>query len=128
MIDASVLLAAVIGREDEAGRWAESTIGQRRLLAPHILHVEVTNALRRLYLRKELTLVQVRSAMNLALSFEIELESYAPYATRVLELVDNVTPYDAWYVAVAEFWGAPLATLDERLTGASGPRCTFVTA
>lgn len=33
---------------------------------------------------------------------------------------------DAWYVAVAEASGAPLATLDVRLSRAPGPRCDFL--
>jgi len=126
VVDASVLLVAILNRADEAGGWAESTLGERTLIAPHIVHVEVTNALRRLYLSKRLSLPQLRDAVRVALAFEIELEPYAPYASRVLELLDNVRPYDAWYVALAEFWGAPLATLDERLASASGPRCSFL--
>jgi len=38
-----------------------------------------------------------------------------------------VRPYDAWYVAVAESFGLPLATLDVRLSSASGPDCEFIT-
>lgn len=32
---------------------------------------------------------------------------------------------DAWYVAVAEAFGLPLATLDARLRQASGAKCRF---
>jgi predicted nucleic acid-binding protein len=45
----------------------------------------------------------------------------------VWELRENVTAYDGWYVALAESLGARLATLDVRLTKASGPRCAFTT-
>ncbi len=34
---------------------------------------------------------------------------------------------DACYVALAELLGAPLVTLDRRLTRAPGPRCVFLT-
>jgi predicted nucleic acid-binding protein len=37
----------------------------------------------------------------------------------------GLTSYEAWYVALAEFLGAKLATLDARLTLVPGPRCGF---
>ncbi len=38
----------------------------------------------------------------------------------------NVPSYDAWYLAVAEALGAPLATFDRKLARASGPVCGFL--
>lgn len=55
----------------------------------------------------------------------MELFPYAPFASRVWELREDVTCYDAWYVAIAEALSAPLATLDARLANAPGPRCRF---
>ena len=37
----------------------------------------------------------------------------------------NLSCYDAWYVALAEFLGVQLATLNARLARAPGPRCGF---
>jgi predicted nucleic acid-binding protein len=37
----------------------------------------------------------------------------------------GLTSYEAWYVALAEFLGAKLATLDTRLTLVPGTRCGF---
>ena len=37
----------------------------------------------------------------------------------------NVTSYNAWYIAAAEAFELPLATLDQRLSRASGPSCRF---
>lgn len=37
----------------------------------------------------------------------------------------GLTSYEAWYVALAEFLGAKLATLDTRLAFVPGPRCGF---
>jgi predicted nucleic acid-binding protein len=46
-----------------------------------------------------------------------------------VHLVQAVTPgltsYEAWYVALAEFLGAKLATLDTRLALVPGPCCGF---
>jgi hypothetical protein len=37
----------------------------------------------------------------------------------------GLTSYEAWYVALAEFLGAKLATLATRLALVPGPRCGF---
>jgi predicted nucleic acid-binding protein len=49
-----------------------------------------------------------------------------PFEERIWQLRANLTSYDAWYVAVAESFGFPLATLDRRLAQAPGPECGFV--
>jgi predicted nucleic acid-binding protein len=46
---------------------------------------------------------------------------------RVWELRDNVTPYDAAYVALAEVLGATLLTADIRLSRAPGIQCQVET-
>ena len=42
---------------------------------------------------------------------------------RCWELRDNLTPYDASYVALAEALDTTLVTGDRRLARASGPQC-----
>jgi len=44
---------------------------------------------------------------------------------RCWELRDNLTIYDAAYVALAEALQAPLLTGDRRLARATGPRCAI---
>ena len=61
------------------------------------------------------------------LDLRVEFFPYAPFAARAWELRDTITSYDAWYVALAEFLGASVATLDGRLARAAGPRCGFET-
>lgn len=46
---------------------------------------------------------------------------------RVWALREDLTSYDAWYVALAEVLECPLATLDRRLSRADGPACGVVT-
>ena len=46
---------------------------------------------------------------------------------RVWALRQNLTCYDAWYVALAEALDCPLATLDRKLSRADGPACAVVT-
>ena len=47
---------------------------------------------------------------------DIELFPFAPFADRVWALRSNLTSYDAWYVALAEAFGCPLVTLDQKLS------------
>jgi predicted nucleic acid-binding protein len=93
------------------------------LAAPHLMPVEVANILRRAAQTGELS-EEIATLAHADLSaLPVELFPYEPLAERVWSLRANVTAYDAWYVALAEALDAPLATLDRRLTRATGPRC-----
>lgn len=125
VIDASALTAALTdGGED--GRWAEGLLERGGLIAPHLLLVEATSVLRRLERSGTLSSVEAGSAARDLLQLDIELLPFEPFAKRIWELRENVSSDDAWYVAVAEAFGAPLATLDARLARARGPRCRFL--
>ena len=60
------------------------------------------------------------------LRLDMETFPFAPFAERVWALRSSLTSYDAWYVALAEALGCPLATLDRRLSRAGGSACEFV--
>ena len=51
---------------------------------------------------------------------------FRPFAGRIWELRNNLTSYDAWYVAAAESLGAPMVSLDRRLAHAKGPKCAVL--
>jgi predicted nucleic acid-binding protein len=65
-------------------------------------------------------------AHALMLELEVELFPYRPVAERIWALRENLSPYDAWYVALAEALDAPLATLDLRLGRAPGIDCEVI--
>ena len=119
------MVAALVDSGPDGG-WAESVVSAETLAAPELFLVEATNILRRLERRGEITRIEANGAQRDLLRRDIELLPFAPFADRVWELRRNVSSYDAWYVAVAEAFGCPLATLDRRLSRAAGARCGFV--
>ena len=127
VVDASVLLRALAVDSGPDGQWAEAIIDGGSLHAPELVYVEVTDVLRKLERAKDITTADAIAAHEDLLELNLELFSFEPFAERIWELRHNLTSYDAWYVAVAEALGLPLATLDARLAKASGPTCDFLT-
>lgn len=126
VIDSSAVVAALIDTGSD-GIWAEQIVEEHELYAPNLVRVEAMNVLRRLELTKQIAAPEAHAAREDLMQLEIELFPFEPFHDRVWELRHTVTSYDAWYVAVAEALGFPLATLDERLAKASGPECAFLT-
>lgn len=124
--DASVVVAALVD-DGPDGRWAEGVLAREPLAAPHLMPVEAANILRRAALAGDVSDDAAALAHADLVALPIELFAYEPFAGRVWELRSSVTTYDGWYVALAEALRAPLATLDQRLARAAGPRCQFVT-
>ena len=125
VLDASVVVAALIDSGDD-GVWA-GTLLTEGLAAPALMPVEVANVLRRSSVAGQISWDVSAQAHRDLLDLRVELFPYAPFGPRVWELRENVTAYDAWYVALADELGFALATLDERLRRTPGPRCEFTT-
>ncbi|HEX4024445.1 MAG TPA: type II toxin-antitoxin system VapC family toxin [Steroidobacteraceae bacterium] len=126
VVDSSAIVAALIDSGPD-GAWAEQLIEEHALFAPDLVRVEATNVLRRLERGKRITTPEANAAQEDLMQLEIELFPFEPFSDRVWELRHTVTSYDAWYVAVAEELGFPLATLDGRLAKANGPKCEVLT-
>lgn len=124
VVDASVLVAATADAGAD-GAWAEAVVAGGELVCPDLALVEATNILRRLERVATLSRSEATAAHRDLLRLDLTLVPFAPFAERVWELRATVTAYDAWYVAVAEAFALPLATLDRRLSRASGPKCRF---
>ena len=122
VVDASVVVAALVDSGD-IGRWAEAALRSSPLAAPHLMPVEVANILRRTALAGEISSDTAALAHADLLELRVELIGCEAVAERAWELRNNLTLYDAWYVAVAELLDAELATLDLRLARAAGPKC-----
>lgn len=125
VVDASVVVAALVDSGD-TGRWAEGILLSDHLAAPHLMPVEAANILRRAASSEAITSDTASLAHADLGALRVDLYPYSPVATRAWALRENLTMCDAWYAALAELLGAELATLDERLARAPGPRCDFL--
>ncbi|MCY3682068.1 MAG: type II toxin-antitoxin system VapC family toxin [Gemmatimonadetes bacterium] len=125
VVDASVIVSTLVdvGRE---GQWAEAAVADGILIGPELILVEASNILRRLEQAGEISQQEATNAYGDLLQLDLELFPFAPFAKRVWALRNNLTCYDAWYVALAEEFDCPLITLDKRLSRASGPKCEIV--
>ena len=114
-----------------AERWGREGI---RLLAPCLLLAEVTNALYKRVLRGEMSLPTAQAALEVVLSFDIELREEPGLARRALSLASRLqraTTYDCHYLALAEHHDCPLWTGDRRFYNAihrAQPRVQWVGA
>ena len=122
VVDASALLEALL-RTPAANVVEERLFAPRQTLhAPHLLDVEVAQVIRRYAANGEID--GARGRLALADLADLPLRRY-PHdflLPRIWELRNNLTAYDAAYVALAEALDAPLLTRDRRLAAAAGHR------
>ena len=91
-----------------------------QLHAPHLLTVEVLQVLRRRVAAGLTTPDDAATALPNLADMDIEYHDHLLVARRVWALRDNLTAYDATYVALAELLDAQLVTADARLANAPG--------
>ena len=126
VIDSSVVVEFLIGT-GPVSQWAGDLISSEELVAPYFMQAETANLLRRAALFREVSQRRASQAHDELLLLKVMPFPYFPYGQRIWQLRSNVTVYDAWYVALAEDLGVPLATIDGNLIRSPGPRCQFLT-
>ena len=123
--DASAVTAA-LAVDDEQGERARARLSvDVDQHAPGILDLEVASAIRRLLRTGVIDGPRADRALADLVVLPLERYPHVALLPRVWELRDNLTPYDAAYVALAEALGAVLVTADARLAGAPGPCCAI---
>jgi predicted nucleic acid-binding protein len=90
------------------------------LHAPHLLDVEAAQVIRRYASTGEIDGPRGRAALDDLTDFPLHRYPHGFLLPRVWELRNNLTAYDAVYVALSEALDAPLVTRDRRLAGAAG--------
>lgn len=85
---------------------------------PELCDIEFASALRHLLRRRGITPARADAAIDDYLDLPLTRHAHAPLLSRILELRDLLSAYDATYVALAEALNAPLLTGDLRLARA----------
>lgn len=125
VVDASVLAVFYAADEPRWPRVAARLSAGYTLFAPAHLDVEVVSALRNMARGNAVLTRTVPGALRHLAGFPIRRIPLAPLLDRMWQLRDNVTAYDAAYVALAERLDCSLITCDVKMTEAPGPSCTF---
>jgi predicted nucleic acid-binding protein len=120
VLDASAVLELLLNTV--AGEQVRARIADpdESLHSPHLLAVEVTQVIRRYEAARAISAVIAVAALEDLAALDIARYAHEPLLSRVWELRDNVTAYDAVYLALAEVLDAPLLTFDQRLAAAPG--------
>lgn len=128
VVDASVLSEYLV--DSPSGREAAGILGEQGddLHIPHLAVVETTSTLRGWVRAGRLPARTAAMALNDLADFRALRWPAEPLLPRIWELRDNLTAYDAAYVALAESLDATLLTADARLArGAEGrARCSVM--
>lgn len=124
VVDASVV-ANLVGDDDAAGRVARDAVrpSAGAIAVPDLVDVETVAVFRRRWLNRDMTEQRFRDAVDDLVALPFRRFPVAPLMPRAFELRDNVTAYDACYIALAEALDATLITADARLAAAPGIRC-----
>ncbi len=124
VLDASAVLELILNTE--AGRRVAKEIASPdiSLHAPHLLDVEVTQALRRYVRRGVIPSGQGEQALVHLSQLDVERYGHTDLLKRAWALRQIFTAYDAVYIYIvlAEILDAPLLTRDARLASAPGHR------
>ena len=120
VLDASALVELVLhtpaGRAITA-RIADPALG---LHVPHLADVEVAQALRRYVRDGEIDTVAAAMALEDLHALDLQRHAHEPLLDRIWELRNNLSAYDAVYVALAEVLETVVLTCDRRLARALG--------
>jgi predicted nucleic acid-binding protein len=89
---------------------------------PHLADVEVTQGLRRLVRAGEVSPSRATDAIADLVDLDLHRHPHIDFVTRAWKLRENVTAYDAMYIALAEALDAPIVTCDAPLANSPGHR------
>jgi predicted nucleic acid-binding protein len=120
VVDASALVEALL--QTPAAEAVERRLFEtgETLHAPHLLDVEVAQVIRRYAVKGEIDEARGRAALADLSDFPLRRYPHDFLLPRIWDLRNNLTAYDAAYVALAEALDATLITRDRRLAGAPG--------
>lgn len=120
VLDASAAVLALLNDGDARRSLATETVA-----VPYLADSEVVNTVRARLLRGEVGADDAGAALARWARLGLRRFAVVGLLARIWELRDNLTAYDATYVALAEALACELVTADARLARAPGPTCTI---
>lgn len=122
VVDASALLEFLL--QTALGRRVEARLLRDgdQLHAPHLLDVEIVQGLRRLVRTGEVATGRADEALTDLADLDLHRHAHLDLLDRAWKLRDNISAYDAVYVALAEAIDAAIVTCDRPLGKAPGHR------
>lgn len=118
VVDASAAVAALLNRGP-----ARQALAADQLHAPHLVDSEVVGTLRRQVNTAQLASEAAWAALETWRRLGLARYAVIGMVERIWELRENLSAYDASYVALAEQLGCALLTCDGRISRAAGVRC-----
>lgn len=90
--------------------------------SPHLVDVEVTQGLRRLVRTGEISAQRAAEAIADLVDLDLHRHPHLDLLARAWKLRENITAYDAMYLALAEALDATVVTCDAPLANTPGHR------
>lgn len=119
VVDASALIEVLLRTRRCQAIAARLFDPAESLHAPHLIDVEVAHVLRRYERTGEISAQRGGEALSDLADFPLVRHGHDTLLPRMWGLRDNLTAYDAAYVALAEALGAPLLSCDRKLMSAA---------
>lgn len=122
VVDASVL-APALADDSIDGDQARARLRDETLTAPDLIDLEIASVFRRLSLAGQLPTPRCELALSDLIALPLRRMPHRPMLQRCWSLRENLTIYDAAYIALAETLDLVLVTSDARLSRAPGLQC-----
>lgn len=121
-----MLFDAIIDDTGNGSAARQAIADAKYSVAPDLIDLEVTNAIRKSLLRGLSTPVRADKAFRSLRYFPTKRERHELLLPRAWQLRDNFTSYDAVYIALAELLTIPLVTRDKRLANSPNLPCEVI--